>query len=185
MEVREPVAPHEGLWVGMQLPVQSKSTAYAEPWEADAGVDELEQVARAADDAGFAYLAVCDHVAIPAERAPAMGTEWWDTVATLGWLAGVTRRTNLLSHVYVPAYRHPLQVAKAFATLDNVSRGRVILGVGAGHVEEEFDLLGVPFAERGALLSRRTALPSGSAAPRRPPCAGPPSAATAGCPRAR
>lgn len=152
MEVREPVAPHEGLWVGMQLPVQSKSTAYAEPWEEHAGVDELERVARAADEAGFAYLAVCDHVAIPAERAPAMGTEWWDTVATLGWLAGVTRRTNLLSHVYVPAYRHPLQVAKAFATLDNVSRGRVILGVGAGHVEEEFDLLGVPFAERGALL---------------------------------
>jgi alkanesulfonate monooxygenase SsuD/methylene tetrahydromethanopterin reductase-like flavin-dependent oxidoreductase (luciferase family) len=59
---------------------------------------------------------------------------------------------RLLSHVYVPAYRHPLQVAKAFATLDVVSGGRVILGVGAGHVEAEFDVLGVPFAERGKLL---------------------------------
>ncbi|CAN5794421.1 LLM class F420-dependent oxidoreductase [soil metagenome] len=136
----------------MQLPIQSQSTIYAEGWEADAGAAELAAVARAADEAGFSYVAVCDHVAIPAERAPAMGTEWWDTVATLGWLAGITGRVRLLSHVYVPAYRHPLQVAKAFATLDVVSGGRVIMGVGAGHVEGEFDALGVPFAERGALL---------------------------------
>ena len=135
----------------MQLPVQSQSTFYAEPWEATAGRDELEAIARAADDAGFDYIAVCDHVAIPADRAEAMSTTWYDTVATLGWLAGVTSRTRLLSHVYVPAYRHPLATAKAFATLDELSGGRVVLGVGAGHVEAEFDLLGVPFAERGRL----------------------------------
>jgi alkanesulfonate monooxygenase SsuD/methylene tetrahydromethanopterin reductase-like flavin-dependent oxidoreductase (luciferase family) len=52
----------------------------------------------------------------------------------------------------VPAYRHPLQVAKAFATLDVVSGGRLVMGVGAGHVEGEFELLGLPFAERGAML---------------------------------
>ena len=140
------------LAIGMQLPIQSKSTNYVEPWEADAGADELARVARAADEAGFAYVAVCDHIAIPADKAPLMSTEWWDTVATLGWLAGITTRTRLLSHIYVPAYRHPLQVAKAFATLDVVSGGRVVMGVGAGHVEAEFDLLGLPFAERGRLL---------------------------------
>lgn len=135
----------------MQLPVQSQSTYYAEPWEASAGRDELEAIARAADEAGFDYLAVCDHVAIPADRAEAMSTVWYDTVATLGWLAGVTERTRLLSHVFVPAYRHPLVTAKAFATLDELSGGRVVLGVGAGHVEAEFDVLGVPFGERGRL----------------------------------
>ena len=140
------------LAIGMQLPIQSKSTNYVEPWEADAGADELARVARAADEAGFAYVAVCDHIAIPADKAPLMSTEWWDTVATLGWLAGITTRTRLLSHIYVPAYRHPLQVAKAFATLDVVSGGRVVMGVGAGHVEAEFDLLGLPFGERGRLL---------------------------------
>ena len=140
------------LAVGMQLPIQSKSTNFAEPWESDAGAPELAQVARAADRAGFAYIAVCDHVAIPSEKAAVMGTEWWDTVATLGWLAGITDEVRLLSHIYVPAYRHPLQVAKAFATLDVVSNGRVIMGVGAGHVEAEFEVLGVPFAERGRLL---------------------------------
>ncbi|HEX2578138.1 MAG TPA: TIGR03619 family F420-dependent LLM class oxidoreductase [Aquihabitans sp.] len=146
------VLPQGQLSIGMQLPIQSQSTIYVEPWEATAGAAELAAVARAADAAGFAYVAVCDHVAIPAEQAPAMGTEWWDTVATLGWLAGITERVRLLSHVYVPAYRHPLQVAKAFSTLDVVSGGRVVLGVGAGHVEGEFEALGVPFAERGRLL---------------------------------
>lgn len=146
------VLPAGRLSIGMQLPIQSQSSIYVEPWEAHAGADELAAVARAADAAGFAYVAVCDHVAIPAEKAPAMGTEWWDTVATLGWLAGITEHVRLLSHVYVPAYRHPLQVAKAFATLDVVSGGRVVMGVGAGHVEGEFEVLGVPFAERGKLL---------------------------------
>lgn len=146
------IFPTGRLAIGMQLPIQSKSTAYAEPWEEHAGVAELDRIARAADRAGFAYVAVCDHVAIPSDKAPAMGTEWWDTVATLGWLAGITERTRLLSHIYVPAYRHPMQVAKAFATLDVVSGGRIILGVGAGHLEAEFEMLGLPFAERGRLL---------------------------------
>ena len=146
------VLPSGRMAVGMQLPIQSQSTIFVEPWETSAGATELALVAQAADRAGFFYVAVCDHVAIPAEKAPTMGTEWWDTVATLGWLAGITEQVRLLSHVYVPHYRHPLQVAKAFATLDNVSGGRVILGVGAGHVEGEFEVLGVPFAERGRLL---------------------------------
>lgn len=140
------------LAVGMQLPIQSKSTNFAEPWEAGAGADELAAVARAADEAGFFYVGVCDHVAVPSEQAVVMGEEWWDTVATMGWLAGITERVRLLSHVYVPVYRHPLQVAKAFSTIDAISGGRVILGVGAGHVRGEFEALGIPFEQRGTLL---------------------------------
>lgn len=137
---------------GMQLPIQSQSTLFAQPWERSAGAAELVQVAQACDAAGFEYVAVCDHVAIPAAQAEAMSTDWWDTVATLAYLAAVTERVRLLSHVYVLPYRHPLQAAKAWATLDALSGGRAILGVGAGHVEGEFDALGVPFAERGAAL---------------------------------
>jgi probable F420-dependent oxidoreductase len=142
----------DGVVFGMQLPVQSQSTIYARPWEATAGVDELRQVARACDAAGFDYVAVCDHVAIPRQSADAMSTSWWDTVATLAYLAAVTERVRLLSHVYVLPYRHPLVVAKAWATLDALSGGRAVLGVGAGHVAGEFAALGVPFEERGALL---------------------------------
>lgn len=137
---------------GMQLPVQSQSTIYARPWEKDAGVAEIVQVARAADAAGFLYVAVCDHIAIPTQAAETMSTAWWDTIATLSYLAAVTEHVRLLGHVYVLPYRHPLVAAKAWATLDALSGGRAILGVGAGHVRGEFEALGVPFEERGRLL---------------------------------
>src|SRR4029453_6390162 len=81
-----------------------------------------------------------------------MSTTWYDAVATLGWLAAATRSVRLLSYVYVAPYRHPLQTAKAFATLDARSGGRTILGVGAGHVEAEFAALGVDYGRRGVLL---------------------------------
>ena len=137
---------------GLQLPVQSQSTIYVQPWERGSGAGELVQVAQACEAAGFDYVAVCDHVAIPADKAEAMSTEWWDTIATLAYLAATTERVRLLSHVYVLPYRHPLVAAKAWATLDALSGGRAILGVGAGHVEAEFEALGLPFAERGRLL---------------------------------
>ncbi|MFJ3926129.1 LLM class F420-dependent oxidoreductase [Streptomyces sp. NPDC090022] len=140
------------LAYGMQLPVQSQSTIYAEPWEAAAGVADLVAVARAADRAGFGYLATCDHVAIPRRLAGPMGTVWYDPVATLAHLAAVTEHVRLLSHVAIVALRHPLLSAKQYATLDHLSGGRLILGVGAGHVTEEFEALGVDFARRGALL---------------------------------
>ncbi|NUP66311.1 MAG: LLM class F420-dependent oxidoreductase [Nonomuraea sp.] len=140
------------LTYGMQLPVQSQSTIYAEGWEAAAGPEDLVEIARTADRAGFGYLASCDHVAIPRRLAPAMSTVWYDPVATLGFLAGVTERVRLLSHVAVVGLRHPLLTAKQYATLDHLSGGRLILGVGAGHVREEFEVLGVDFERRGAVL---------------------------------
>jgi probable F420-dependent oxidoreductase len=139
------------LRYGMQLPVQAQSTYFVEDWEKHAGAQELAAVARTCDETGFDYVAVCDHVAIPRASAKTMNTTWYDTVATLGWLAAVTTNVRLLSHVFVPAYRHPLQTAKAFSTLDALSEGRAVLGVGAGHVEAEFDLLGISFAARGKL----------------------------------
>ncbi|MDQ0843400.1 LLM class F420-dependent oxidoreductase [Streptomyces sp. V1I6] len=137
---------------GMQLPVQSQSTLYAEPWETEAGPDDLAAVAVAADRAGFSYIAVCDHVAVPRRLADAMSTVWYDPVATLSFLAGVTGRVRLLSHVAVVGLRHPLASAKQYATLDHLSGGRLVLGVGAGHVREEFEALGVDFDARGAVL---------------------------------
>ncbi|MER5767611.1 LLM class F420-dependent oxidoreductase [Streptomyces sp. NPDC001985] len=136
----------------MQLPVQSQSTLCAEPWEAAAGAADLAEVARTADRTGFAYVAVCDHVAVPRRLAGAMSTVWYDPVATLSFLAGITGRVRLLSHVAVVGLRHPLVTAKQYATLDHLSGGRLILGVGAGHVAEEFAALGADFDGRGGLL---------------------------------
>jgi len=141
-----------GLAYGIQLPVQSQSTIYAEPWEADAGPADLVAIARAADRSGFDYIAGCDHVGVPRRLAAAMSTIWYDPVATLSFLAGVTERVQLLSHVAVVGLRHPLITAKQYATLDHLSGGRLLLGVGAGHVREEFEVLGVDFDRRGPVL---------------------------------
>jgi probable F420-dependent oxidoreductase len=148
------VVPAGKLVFGIQLPSVALSTMVAAPWEREngAGVPELVQAAQAADRAGFFYVAVCDHVAIPRALAPAMSTTWYEPISTLGFLAAHTTRTHLMTNVYVGPYRHPLQTAKAFATLDTLSGGRVILGMGAGHVEGEFDAMGLRFAERGTML---------------------------------
>jgi probable F420-dependent oxidoreductase len=141
-----------GLAYGLQLPVQSQSTIYAEPWEAAAGPADLVEIARAADRSGFDYIAGCDHVGVPRRLATAMSTIWYDPVATLSYLAGVTEHVRLLSHVAVVGLRHPLLTAKQYATLDHLSGGRLVLGVGAGHVREEFEVLGVDFERRGPVL---------------------------------
>ncbi|CAM5443901.1 hypothetical protein SXANM310S_06679 [Streptomyces xanthochromogenes] len=147
-----PILPNGRLVYGMQLPVQSQSTIYAEAWEADAGPEDLAEIARAADRSGFAYLASCDHVGVPRRLAGPMSTIWYDPVATLSFLAGITDRVLLMSHVAVVGLRHPLVTAKQYATLDHLSGGRLILGVGAGHVREEFEAVGADFERRGPVL---------------------------------
>lgn len=143
------IIPNGNIAWGLQLPIQSQSTVYVQPWEAGSGPAELSAIARAADRSGAFYVAVCDHVAIPRPADQAMSTTWYDTVATLGWLGALTEQVHLLSHVYVLPYRHPLMTAKAFATLDQLTGGRAVLGVGAGHLQSEFELLGVDFDSRG------------------------------------
>jgi alkanesulfonate monooxygenase SsuD/methylene tetrahydromethanopterin reductase-like flavin-dependent oxidoreductase (luciferase family) len=86
-----------------------------------------------------------------------MSTQWFDPIATLAFLAAHTTRTRLMTNVFIAAYQPPLATAKAFATLDRLSNGRTIVGIGAGHVEGEFDALGVSFAKRGALTDHALA----------------------------
>jgi probable F420-dependent oxidoreductase len=145
------VVPEGRVAFGIQLPVQAPS-ADAEAWEADAGPGDVVDVARVAEHAGFAHVAACDHVAVPKSDAGALGVTWWDTVATLSYVAALTSRIRLLSHVSVLPTSHPLRVAKQWATLDMLSGGRVILGVGAGEVRGELAALGVDPARRGDLL---------------------------------
>src|SRR5215470_9176974 len=145
------IIPAGDLVYGMQLQVQAKSRTFAEDWEAGAGSEQLAAIARKADETGFFYVAVCDHLAVTKPLDEHMRTTWYDTVATLGWIAGITSRVRILSHVYVLSYRHPLHTAKSFMTLDELSGGRAILGVGAGHLQGEFELLGYDFGRRGAV----------------------------------
>jgi probable F420-dependent oxidoreductase len=116
-------------------------------WEQDASIEELVQIAEAADRLGYHHLTCSEHIALPA--AAQERNRYWDPLATLSYLAARTQRIRLATNVLVLAYHHPLEIAKRYGTLDKVSNGRLILGVGVGRLKEEFDLLGAPFDDRG------------------------------------
>jgi probable F420-dependent oxidoreductase len=138
----------------MQMPIQMHSKSLREDWELTAPVSDLVTIAQTADRNGAFFITACDHVAMPFnDYTKNMTPTWYDTIATLGFLAAHTTSARLLSSVFIAAYRHPLVAAKSFSTLDHLSGGRVVVGIGAGHVEGEFDALGIPFAKRGAITN--------------------------------
>lgn len=113
-------------------------------------VDALFAYAERAEALGFESLWAWDHVILGVEPAfPIL-----DAVGTLTAIAARTRRIGLGTGVLVLPLRNPVVAAKALATLDVVSRGRLILGVAAGWYAREFDAVGVPFKQRGRLFER-------------------------------
>ncbi|MEI6251181.1 MAG: LLM class F420-dependent oxidoreductase [Mycobacteriaceae bacterium] len=135
--------------IGLSTPVVMQLPGVASDWERDAGADELAGVARIADDLGYDHLTCAEHIAVPEGAAEGRGLTYWDPLSTLAFLAAHTRRIRLTTSVIVLGYHHPLEIAKRFGTLDRLSGGRLVLGVGVGSLEEEFALLGAQFADRG------------------------------------
>ncbi|OBA59873.1 LLM class F420-dependent oxidoreductase [Mycobacterium sp. 1100029.7] len=135
--------------LSVSTPVVITMPQISAEWEQDASIEDLAQIAEAADRLGYHHLTCSEHVALPAVGQQRRGMRYWDPLATLGYLAARTRRIRLATNVLVLGYHHPLEIAKRYGTLDTVSNGRLILGVGVGSLKEEFDLLGVPFDDRG------------------------------------
>ncbi|OCB35641.1 LLM class F420-dependent oxidoreductase [Mycobacterium malmoense] len=138
-----------GVRLSVATPVVTMFPKTSGDWERHASIEDLAQIAEAADRLGYHHLTCSEHVALPAAEAQRRGTRYWDPLATFGYLAARTRRIRLATNVLVLGYHHPLEIAKRYGTLDRVSNGRLVLGVGVGSLEEEFDLLGAPFADRG------------------------------------
>ncbi len=113
--------------------------------------DTLLACARHAEDAGLDDLWVADHIAIPPDDAEGSGGHYLDPLATLAWLAGKTDRIGLGTAVLILPYRPALPTAKAIATLQDLSDGRITLGVGVGWMDAEFRALGLERRQRGAL----------------------------------
>ncbi|MFA1551012.1 TIGR03619 family F420-dependent LLM class oxidoreductase [Actinomadura chokoriensis] len=136
--------------VGIVTPVVAQPPPGNAAWERDAGIEEIAAIAETADRLGYHHVTCSEHVAVPAEAAEQRGGVYWDPLATFGYLAARTSRIRLATQVLVLGYHHPLTIAKRYGTLDRISGGRLTLGFGVGSLEEEFDLLGAPFAGRGA-----------------------------------
>jgi probable F420-dependent oxidoreductase len=117
----------------------------------DAG--RVTVVARAVEAAGWDGLAFTEHPA-PGHRwlAEGGGHQTLDPFVALGAAAAVTERIRLLTYLAVVPYRNPLPLAKAAASVDLLSGGRFILGIGTGYLKTEFFALGVDFDERNALM---------------------------------
>ena len=131
-----------------------------------ASPEALRSLAQRAEDLSFDSVWVSDHIILPRHvesfypySADGVATfqpdqPYYDAIATLNFLAGCTQNLRLGTHVLIIPYRNPVLTAKMLATLDVLSGGRVILGVGVGWMEEEFQALGLDtFAQRGAVTN--------------------------------
>jgi probable F420-dependent oxidoreductase len=113
--------------------------------------DGIMEVARAAERAGFDSVSVTDHPVPSLQWMEIGGHHALDPFVALSFAAAATSRLRLMTHIYVLPYRNPFLSAKAVASLDVLSDGRVIFGVASGYLEAEFKALGVRFEERDEL----------------------------------
>lgn len=125
---------------------------------------QLVELARTAEEAGFGGIVVSDHVVYPGQLATpypytsdgrprwTADTPWPDPFVAVGAMAAATTKLRFLTSIFVLPLRHPVLAAKTIATAAVMSQGRLTVGVGAGWMREEFELLGQPFEGRGRRL---------------------------------
>ena len=114
-----------------------------------ANADSIKRAAQLAETVGYQDVWVSDHLVVPQGASYPPSPYIFEPFIALTWAAAVTSRVRLATTVLVLPMRNPVFVAKALASLDQLSGGRVILGTAAGWLEKEFEAIGVPFAERG------------------------------------
>jgi probable F420-dependent oxidoreductase len=141
------------LRLGVFLPVSGRAAV----------PEVLTEAARQAETLGFDSVWAAERLVNPWEmktRYPYSATEQWfvppespflETLSVLTYLAGVTETISLGASVIVLPYRHPLFTARVATSIDTLSKGRLILGVGIGWMPEEFEALGVPFKARAGM----------------------------------
>jgi probable F420-dependent oxidoreductase len=113
--------------------------------------ETIRECARIAEQLGFDALFVSDHLCIPPDQTEGSDGRYLDVLATLAWIAGATDRIRLGISVLVLPYRPAVLTAKQVATIQELSGGRMILGVGVGWMKSEFAALGVDDRMRGRI----------------------------------
>ena len=116
-----------------------------------ASPNSIERWARFAEETGYHFVMMSDHVAVTPDVQALYVAPFYDALISLAWIAGITKRVEIGATVLIVPYRHPLLTARLVANLDQLSGGRFILGVGAGWAKQEFEALGIPFHRRGAI----------------------------------
>jgi probable F420-dependent oxidoreductase len=132
--------------------------------------EQLVEIAKVAEQVGFEGILVSDHLFFPEQLGSKYPytpdgvpgftpeTPWPEPFSAVAAMAAATTRLRFATMVYILPLRHPVEVAKACATLDVLSASRFVLGTGAGWMKEEFDQLGVDFQSRGARFDESIAV---------------------------
>jgi probable F420-dependent oxidoreductase len=126
------------------------------PWQAAVTGADQTALAKWAEQLGYAMIAVPEHHIIPRSHVELSGPHYFNAYAGMAYFAGATETIRVNSCIAILPLQHPVVSAKALATMDWLSSGRVTVTFAVGWLEEEFDILGVPFHERGAMAEEYT-----------------------------
>jgi probable F420-dependent oxidoreductase len=118
-----------------------------------ASPEALQRWAQFTEDTGFHLAMISDHVAITPDVQELFPSPFYDPFISLSLIAAITSKIELGTTVTILPYRHPILTARMAANIDQFCGGRFILGVGAGWAKQEFEALGVPFDQRGAIAN--------------------------------
>ncbi|MCH8190287.1 MAG: LLM class flavin-dependent oxidoreductase [Chloroflexi bacterium] len=136
---------------GVTIPGLFLYPVIAQPWEAALSGEEILRIARRAEELGFDWISVPDHIIMPNEEVEVMGPRWAEAFTSIAVIAGATKSIRVTNNILILPYRDPILLAKMVSTLDFLSGGRLIVSVAVGHTQREFDILGVPYDKRGAI----------------------------------
>lgn len=133
------------------MPHLMRLKALSQPWEASVSGADQTRMAKQAEQLGYDMISSPEHFLIPQEHLELSGPHYFHAAAAQAYFAGATQRIMINSSVAILPLQHPVVTAKALATADWLSSGRIIATFGVGWLEKEFELLGVPFHQRGRM----------------------------------
>lgn len=137
--------------LGFAMPHLLRLKASCQPWEAAVTGADQTRLAKWAEKLGYAMIAVPEHHIVPRSHVELSGPHYFGAYPAMGYFAGATERIRVNSCIAILPLQHPIVTAKALSTIDWLSGGRVTITFAVGWLKEEFELLGVPFNQRGAM----------------------------------
>ncbi|NMG01195.1 TIGR03619 family F420-dependent LLM class oxidoreductase [Aromatoleum toluolicum] len=135
----------------LATPALNNYPAAMAPWEPRAGGPEILRYARKADSLSWDWLTIPEHIVMPTDMKEVMGSRFAEGIAASAVLMGATERIHMLTYILALPYRHPLVLGKQIGTMEFLAGGRFTLGTAVGHLEREFETLGIPFEQRGPM----------------------------------
>ena len=118
-----------------------------------ANPQSLKRWVQLSENLGYHLMMTSDHIGMTPDVQTRYPAPFYEPISTLGWMAGITEKMEIGTTVIIAPYRNVLELARACANVDQLSGGRLILGVGVGWAQQEFKALGVPFRHRGAITN--------------------------------